>query len=207
MDWLRLKLLGRNYIFNGSLRTEPKPEPVWVRSSPLLSMQVNFLSEPIVPPACVSRRGSGPSAFPRGCGIIECPAATRRGERLSMRAEIRDADEAPELEGVGSSRIHRRRRRIGGPRMPVLPKPSELRVCGWLRRVRRALDRGAPPEVTRRTRRGFLHGRDAEIGSDPLRTDRAPRVTCVIEVPRTRAAALRTRPSSHHTSGRARPRR
>src|SRR2546428_505069 len=55
-----------------------------------------------VPPACVSRRGSGPSAFPRGCGIIGCSAATHRGERLSMRAEIRDADEAPELDEAGS---------------------------------------------------------------------------------------------------------
>src|SRR2546428_9351483 len=99
-----------------------------------------------VPPACVSRRGSGPSAFPRGCGIIGCSAATHRGERLSMRAEISDADEAPELEGVGSSRVHRRRRRIGGPPMTLLPEPSELRVCRQLRRVRRALYRVGPPE-------------------------------------------------------------
>src|SRR2546428_11967635 len=112
--------------------------PVRIRSSPLLSMQVNFLSEPIVPPACVSRPGSGPSAFPRGCGIIGCPAATHRGERLSMRAEIRDADEAPELEGVGSSRVHRRRRRIGGPRLASPPKPPPPRVF-------RGLLPGRPP--------------------------------------------------------------
>src|SRR5256712_6681920 len=105
-----------------------------------------------VPPACVSRRGSGPSAFPRGCGIIGCSAATHRGERLSMGAEIRDADEAPELEGVGTSRVHRRRRRIGGPRVAVLPEPTVLRVCGKLRRVRLAPDLGAPPRVSRRTR-------------------------------------------------------
>src|SRR5437870_12429405 len=100
-----------------------------------------------VPPACVSRQGSGPSAFPRGCGIVGCPAATHRGERLSMRAEIRDADQAPELEGVGSSRVYRRWRRIGGPRLAVLAKPSALRACGWLCWVRRAYDGGSPAEV------------------------------------------------------------
>src|SRR2546425_11027681 len=101
--------------------------PVRIRSSPLLSMQVNFLSE---------------------LRLIGCSAATCRGERLSMRAEIRGAYETPELDGVGASCVHCRRRRIGGPRMPVLPKPTELRVCGRLRRVHGALGRGAPPEVT-----------------------------------------------------------
>src|SRR2546428_10487645 len=90
-------------------------------------------SNPVEPtPFDASRLSLGPSTFRRGCGIIRGSAATRCGERLSMRAESGMPMKRPNWEALGLLGVIAVGAGSAGPGCALFPNPHDYPSPGRL---------------------------------------------------------------------------